>query len=117
MYNSFTALIPLFGAFIGCFVGAFLIFILNPIQALWFIIMFLIIQQMEGNLIYPHVVGGSIGLPSIWVLVAVSIGGSTMGVAGMLIFIPMSSILYALLREAVNKRLKEKNVQPNKYNS
>lgn len=114
---AFTALIPLFGAFIGCFVGAFLIFIVNPIQALWFIIMFLIIQQLEGNLIYPHVVGGSIGLPSIWVLVAVSIGGSTMGVAGMLIFIPMSSILYALLREAVNKRLKEKNVQPNKYNS
>ncbi|NLK28902.1 MAG: AI-2E family transporter [Clostridiales bacterium] len=112
---AFTALIPLFGAFIGCIVGAFLILIVNPLQALWFIIMFLIIQQLEGNLVYPHVVGGSIGLPSIWVLVAVSIGGSTMGVAGMLIFIPMSSVLYTLLREAVNKRLQEKKVKPNKY--
>lgn len=111
---AFTALIPLFGAFIGCFIGTFLILIVNPLQALWFVIMFLIIQQLEGNLIYPHVVGGSIGLPSIWVLVAVSIGGSTMGVAGMLIFIPMSSVLYTLLRESVNKRLKEKNVKANK---
>ncbi|NLK28159.1 MAG: AI-2E family transporter [Clostridiales bacterium] len=114
---AFTALIPVFGAFIGCFVGAFLILIVSPLQALWFIILFLIIQQIEGNLIYPHVVGGSIGLPSIWVLVAVSIGGSTMGVAGMLIFIPMSSVLYTLLREAVNQRLAVKKIPPNKYDS
>ena len=79
---AFTALIPIFGAFIGCIVGAFLIFMVDPIKALIFIILFLILQQIEGNLIYPHVVGSSVGLPSIWVLAAVSIGGSLMGVVG-----------------------------------
>ena len=75
---GFLSLIPIFGAFIGCFVGAFLILMVNPMQAFWFIVIFLIIQQIEGNLIYPHVVGGSVGLPSIWVLVAVTIGGGAM---------------------------------------
>src|SRR5699024_4359027 len=83
---AFTALIPIFGAFIGCVIGAFLIFMVNPVQALGFVVLFLVLQQIEGNLIYPHVVGGSVGLPSIWVLAAVSIGGSLMGVVGMLIF-------------------------------
>ncbi|MBQ9122692.1 MAG: AI-2E family transporter [Lachnospiraceae bacterium] len=100
-----TALIPVVGAFIGCFVGAFLILINNPIQAVWFIIMFLIIQQIEGNLIYPRVVGSSVGLPSIWVLVAVSVGGSLFGVAGMLLFIPLLSTVYALVKENANKKL------------
>ena len=72
-----------FGAFIGCAVGAFMILIIDPMRALWFVILFLVLQQIEGNLIYPKVVGGSVGLPSIWVLVAVTIGGSTMGIAGM----------------------------------
>ncbi len=112
---GFTALIPIFGAFIGCVIGAFLILMVNPLTALLFIVMFLILQQIEGNLIYPRVVGGSIGLPSLWVLVAVTIGGSTMGVAGMLIFIPMFSVLYTLLREAVHRRLKQRKVKPNKY--
>ncbi|MGI5959802.1 MAG: AI-2E family transporter [Massiliimalia sp.] len=103
-----TALIPIFGAFIGCFVGAFLILMVDPMKAVWFVVMFLVIQQLEGNLIYPHVVGGSIGLPSIWVLVAVTLGGSLMGVLGMLLFIPLSSVLYTLFREMVKKRLKEK---------
>ena len=70
--------------------------------------MFLVIQQIERNLIYPHVVGSSVGLPSIWVLVAVTIGGSAFGIAGMLVFIPLCSVLYALLREAVAERLKKK---------
>ncbi|MGB4659310.1 MAG: AI-2E family transporter [Mobilitalea sp.] len=111
---AFTALIPIFGAFIGCVIGAFLILIVDPVMALWFIVMFLIIQQIEGNLIYPRVVGGSIGLPGTWVLVAVTVGGSTMGVPGMLIFIPMSSVLYTLLREAVNYRIEQRKIPKEK---
>ena len=76
---AFTALVPIFGAFIGCAVGSFLIFMVNPKQAVLFIIVFLLLQQIEGNLIYPHVVGGSVGLPSIWVLAAVTIGGNLNG--------------------------------------
>ncbi|MEW9094704.1 MAG: AI-2E family transporter [Clostridiaceae bacterium] len=108
---SFTALIPIFGAFIGCVVGAFLILVSNPTQALWFIIFFLIIQQIEGNFIYPKVVGASVGLPAIWVLTAVTIGGSMMGILGMLTFIPITSVLYTLLRESVNARLKNKVIE------
>lgn len=108
---AFTALIPIFGAFIGCGIGAFLILTVDPKQALLFVIMFLILQQIEGNLIYPKVVGGSIGLPAIWVLAAVSLGGSLFGVIGMLVFIPMVSVLYALLRENVHKRLDEKQIK------
>jgi len=105
---SFTALIPIVGAFIGCIVGAFLILIDDPLLAMWFVIMFLIIQQIEGNLIYPKVVGNSVGLPSIWVLMAVSLGGSLFGIAGMLFFIPLLSTVYALIREGVNRRNAEK---------
>ena len=101
---AFTALIPIVGAFIGCAVGVFLIFMENPIQAVWFLVLFLVIQQIEGNLIYPHVVGNSVGLPSIWVLVAVSVGGSMMGVLGMLLFIPLVSTAYVLVKEDVNRR-------------
>ena len=90
---SVTALIPIVGAFIGCGVGAFLILMISPMKALIFVVMFLILQQIEGNLIYPHVVGNSVGLPSIWVLAAVSIGGSLMGVVGMLTFIPLISVI------------------------
>ena len=108
---AFTALIPIFGAFIGCAVGTFLIFMIHPFQALWFIVLFLVLQQIEGNLIYPHVVGNSVGLPSIWVLAAVSIGGSLMGVVGMLIFIPIVSVLYALFREIVYLKLKKNNIK------
>ena len=105
---AFTALIPIFGAFIGCVVGAFLILMVDPLQALFFVIMFLVLQQIEGNLIYPKVVGNSVGLPSIWVLAAVTIGGSLMGVVGMLIFIPLVSVVYTLFRESVYKRLEQK---------
>ena len=109
---AFTALIPIFGAFIGCVVGAFLIFMVDPIKALIFIVLFLILQQIEGNLIYPHVVGSSVGLPSFWVLEAVSIGGSLMGVVGMLIFIPIVSVVYALFREVVYLKLKQRKIDP-----
>lgn len=105
---AFTALIPIFGAFIGCAIGIFLTLVVNPVQAVWFTIIFFVLQQVEGNLIYPHVVGNSVGLPSIWVLAAVSIGGSMMGVVGMLIFIPLCSVVYALVREDVNRRLKRR---------
>lgn len=106
---AFTALIPMFGAFIGCVIGAFLMLMVQPINALVFVIIFFVLQQIEGNLIYPHVVGNSVGLPSVWVLVAVTIGGSTMGIVGMLIFIPITSVVYTLLREAVNYRLSKGN--------
>lgn len=106
-----TALIPIVGAFIGCAVGAFLILMVSPMQALIFVVMFLILQQVEGNLIYPHVVGNSVGLPSIWVLFAVTIGGSLMGVVGMLLFIPLTSVLYTLFREFVYKRLQERHIK------
>ncbi len=109
---AFTALIPVVGAFIGCFIGAFLILVDSPNKVIGFLILFIILQQIEGNLIYPHVVGNSVGLPSIWVLAAVTIGGSLFGVAGMLIFIPLLSTVYVLLKEDVNKRnrMQMKNV-------
>ena len=105
---AFTALIPVVGAFIGCVVGAFLILVDNPTKALIFIIIFFVLQQIEGNLIYPHVVGSSVGLPSIWVLAAVTIGGSLMGVMGMLLFIPLVSTVYILLKDDVNARNERK---------
>ena len=109
-----TALIPIFGAFIGCGVGIFLILIVSPIQALWFLILFLVLQQVEGNLIYPHVVGSSVGLPSIWVLMAVTLGASTMGIVGMIINIPLFSIVYTLLRQSVRSRLQKRQISRHK---
>ena len=110
-----TALIPIFGAFIGCVVGTFLILVVNPMRAVAFVILFLVLQQIEGNLIYPHVVGSSVGLPSIWVLAAVTLGGSLMGITGMLFFIPLCSVLYALFRSYVKERLAKKGVPPEKW--
>ena len=109
-----TALVPLVGAFVGCFLGAFFILVNDPFQAVVFVAMFLVLQQLENNLIYPRVVGTSIGLPGMWVLVAVTIGGEIMGVAGMLLMIPLSSVLYTLLREITNKRLAERNIDHEK---
>lgn len=111
---GFTALIPVFGAFIGAFIGAFLILVTNPIQAVWFIIYLVILQQIEGNLIYPRVVGTSVGLPALWVLFAVTVGGSAMGVLGMLVGVPLCSVLYTLFREAVYHRLDDKHIQKEK---
>ena len=103
-----TSLIPVFGAFIGCVVGAFLILMVSPVEAAIFVGVFLVLQQIENNLIYPKVVGGSIGLPSLWVLAAITIGSSLMGIAGMLFFIPLTSVLYTLVGEWTYKRLEEK---------
>ena len=112
---ALTALIPIVGAFIGCGVGALLIAITDPWKALMFVVLFLVLQQIEGNLIYPHVVGSSVGLPSIWVLAAVTLGGKLMGVAGMLFFIPLCSVLYALFRGYVKDRLAKKQVPAKKW--
>jgi len=109
-----TALVPIVGAFTGCFIGAFFILVEDPVMAFWFVVMFLIIQQIEGNLIYPRVVGSSIGLPGMWVLVAVGVGGDLMGVSGMLLLIPVASVCYALLREFTAKRLEKRGIPKEK---
>lgn len=105
---GFTALIPVFGAFIGTAIGAFLILMISPVKAIIFIIFILVLQQFEGNLIYPKVVGKSVGLPGIWVMVAVTVGASVAGIAGMLISVPLCSILYSILATHVNTRLSNK---------
>jgi len=104
---GFTALIPVFGSFVGALIGAFLIFMVNPIQSIIFIIFYLILQQIEGNFIYPKVVGNRVNLPSIWVLVAVIVGGSIGGVFGMLLGVPVMSIIYSLLKDYVNDKSKQ----------
>ena len=101
---GFTALIPVFGAFIGTIVGAFLILLVSPAKAFWFVIFIIILQQIEGNLIYPKVVGKSVGLPGIWVLVAVTVGGGACGILGMLFSVPVCSVLYVLLKEYIIKK-------------
>lgn len=109
-----TALVPIVGAFVGCILGAFFILVVDPVMAFWFVIMFLVLQQIEGNLIYPRVVGTSIGLPGMWVLVAVAVGGDLMGVGGMLLMIPLASVLYALTREFTQKRLTDREIPAEK---
>lgn len=105
-----TALIPVFGAFIGTAIGAFLILFVSPIKALWFVVFIVILQQLEGNLIYPKVVGKSVGLPGIWVLAAVTIGGNLLGVAGILISVPLCAVLYTLVGQAIANRMKLKQI-------
>ena len=109
-----TALVPIVGAFVGCILGAFFILVDNPIQAVWFVVMFLVIQQFEGNVIYPKVVGKSVGLPGMWVLLAVTMGGELMGVAGMLVMIPLVSVFYTLMREITNNRLAKRGIERGK---
>ena len=111
---GFTALIPVFGAFIGTAIGAFLILMVSPIKAIIFIIFIIILQQLEGNLIYPKVVGKSVGLPSIWVMVAVTVGASIYGVLGMILSVPLCSILYSIIKTDVNLKIEEKNKVPAK---
>ena len=114
---GFTALIPVFGAFIGTAVGAFLILMVDPGKALIFIIFIIILQQLEGNLIYPKVVGNSVGLPGIWVMVAVTVGASIAGILGMLLSVPICSILYSIVRTKVNNRIDQKNKEKIKIKS
>ena len=106
---GFTALIPVFGSLIGTIFGAFLIFMISPIQAVIFVMYIIILQQLEGNLIYPKVVGKSVGLPGIWVLVAVTVGASINGVLGMLLSVPICSIIYSIVATNVKYRLEEKD--------
>lgn len=112
---AITALIPIFGAFLGGGISTLLILMVSPKLAVIFMVMFLVLQQIEGKLIYPHVVGSSVGLPGIWVLLAITVGGELMGVVGMLIFVPLCSVLYALFREFVYNRLEKREVTPDKW--
>lgn len=114
VFITVTAVVPLVGAWLGCIVGALLILINDPMTALWFVLMFLLLQQIEGNLIYPHVVGNSIGLKPIWTLAAVVLGQGMFGIVGMLLFIPLASVLYTLLRHEVHERLHQRDVPRDK---
>lgn len=100
---AITALIPIAGAYIGAIVGAFMILTVSPVQALIFLVFLIILQQLEENLIYPRVVGSSIGLPSFWVLAAITIGGGLLGIIGMIIGVPLAAAIYKLLREDINR--------------
>ncbi|HHW30660.1 MAG TPA: AI-2E family transporter [Clostridiaceae bacterium] len=104
-----TAFIPVFGAIIGTGIGALMILLVNPVQAFWFVIFVIVLQQIEGNIIYPRVIGTTIGLPGIWVLFVVTVSGGLFGAAGMFISVPLSAVVYYLFREFINKKLKEKN--------
>ncbi len=109
-----TAFIPIVGAWTGCVIGAFLILVKDPMLAVWFVIMFLIIQQIENSMIYPRVVGTSVGLSGMWVLVAVAVGGELMGVIGMFLMIPLASVLYTLVRELTHKKLRNSSIEAEK---
>ena len=109
-----TAFIPIVGAWVGCVVGVFFMLVNDPMQAVWFFVMFLVVQQIEGNLIYPKVVGTSIGLSGMWVIVAISVGGDLFGIVGMLLMIPLASVIQAVLREDVAERVKKRNIDPEK---
>ena len=109
-----TAFIPIVGAWVGCVVGAFFMLVNDPMQAVWFLVMFLVVQQIEGNLIYPKVVGTSIGLSGMWVIVAISVGGDLFGVAGMLLMIPFASVIQTILREEVAVRVYHRKINPEK---
>lgn len=112
---GFTTLIPVLGAFIGTGLGALLILVTNPIKALWFVVFIIVLQQIDEHFMYPRVVGTSVGLPSLWVMIAVTLGGSLMGLFGMLVFVPLVSVFYALFRESVYGRLKKRAVPEAKY--
>lgn len=105
-----TALIPIFGAFIGIIPGVFIIFMVSPVSALWFVVLVIVIQQVEGNLIYPFVVGNSIGLSALWVLFAITVGGNSFGIMGMILGLPLFGVLYTLFAESTNRKLEERNI-------
>lgn len=109
-----TAFIPIVGAWAGCVFGAFFMLVNDPMQAVWFVVMFLVVQQIEGNLIYPKVVGTSIGLSGMWVIVAITVGGELFGIIGMFLMIPLASVLQTIVREIVNGRLAKKTVEADK---
>ena len=102
-FVAVTALVPIFGAWLGGGFGAFLILLADPAKAVWFVVFLLVLQQVEGNLIYPKVVGKSVGLPGLLVLMAVTIGGEAFGVMGMLFSVPVCAVLYSLYLEFMKK--------------
>ncbi|EHI99873.1 protein of unknown function UPF0118 [Clostridium sp. DL-VIII] len=108
---AILSIIPVLGSAIGCILSVLLIVMVNPVKAVIFLLVFLVIKQIEDNLIYPKIVGSSVGLPAIWVLVAITLGGKLLGVAGMIIFIPISSVAYVLFRKEVYIRLKRKGIE------
>ena len=105
-----TALVPIFGAFVGAILSAFIVLMVSPIKVILFAVIFVVIQQIEGNLIYPFVVGNSIGLSALWVLFAITVGGNAFGVVGMLIGVPLFGVLYTLISITTNKRLEKRNI-------
>ena len=107
---AITALIPIVGAFLGLIPSTFIILMVDPMTAVWFVILILIIQQIEGNIIYPFVVGNSIGISALWVLFAITVGGNTFGILGMLIGVPLFGVIYTILSIITNKKLREKNI-------
>lgn len=109
-----TAFIPIVGAWVGCAIGAFLLLVTDPMQAVGFVVLFIILQQIENNLIYPRVVGTSIGLSGMWVLVAIAVGGELLGVVGMLLMIPMASVLQNLFREVTADHLTDRKIPQEK---
>ncbi len=109
-----TAFIPYVGSWTGCIIGTFLILVSNPVQAFWYVLLFVILQGIENNIIYPRVVGNSVGLSGMWVLVAVAIGGELLGIVGMFLMVPVTSVLYVLLQDAINHRLSKKEIVADK---
>lgn len=104
-----TALIPVVGGFIGAAVGAFMILTIDPLKAVLFVVFIIVLQQFEGNIIYPRVMGSRVNLPGMWILAAVTVGGSISGPVGMLLSVPIASTAYVLLKEATDKREKKLN--------
>lgn len=115
VFIGFTALIPVFGSFIGCVVALFMLLMVSPIKALWFLILFLVLQQLEETFVYPNIVGKSVSLPAIWTFGAVILGGSMMGIIGMLLFIPGTSVIYSIMNGIMEKRLKDRAISPEKW--
>jgi len=106
-----TALVPIFGAWVATGIGAVLILTVKPVMAIWFVVFFVILQQIEGNMIYPRVVGTKVGLPAMWVLISITIGGGTLGVAGMLLSVPTCAVIYTVLRKSVNERIAQRELE------
>lgn len=112
---TIMALVPIFGLCIAFIIASILIVMVDPIKVIVFAILFAVLQQIEGNLIYPRVVGKSIGLPPIWVIVVITLGSSLMGVVGMILFIPLSSVIYTLLRKSIYKRIRNRRISSDKW--
>ena len=111
--TGILSFIPMVGAFLACLMGVVLVLMVSPIKALVCLVIFLCVQFVEGQFIYPRVVGNSVGLPPLWTLLAVLIGGKLLGIIGMLFFIPLTAVVYTLITENTQRRLKEKKIKVN----